>query len=138
MEPLGLKRGAAPSEVAACGSQKVGYKLFKRLFVATVTATMFYTSAHAAQCRGPIGAVAIHDDGRLLVRQGTVNSPIWALCNVSSSQGYAVSVATCKSWQAILMAAQKTGATVDLYTNSSPCNLVDWGTADVYYIEDRG
>ena len=99
---------------------------------------MFCTSARAAQCHGPIASVALHDDGRLSVRQGTLNSPMWILCNVNNSQGYVATVTTCKSWQALLMAAQKTGATVYLYTNSTPCNHTSWGTADVYYLEDRG
>lgn len=116
----------------------IGYKLFKRLFIATVTATMFCTSARAAICEGPIAAVAVHDDGRLLVRQGALNSPIWSICNIDNSTGYATKVASCKGWLAILMAAQKAGTTVQLYTRSSACNLADWGTADVYYIEDRG
>lgn len=137
-EPRELKHGATQSEVAARGSQKVGYKLFKRLFVATVTATMFCTSARAAICQGPIAAVGVHDDGQLLVRQGTLNSPIWMICSLDNSTGYEANVATCKSWLAILMSAQKTGTTVHLYTRSSACNLNDWGTADVYFIEDRG
>lgn len=137
-QPLGPTPEETPSEVAARSSQKVGYASFKGLLVATVTAMMFCTSARAAQCEGPIAAVAMHDDGRLLVRQGTLNSPIWSICNVNNSQGYAASVATCRSWQAILMAAQKAGSTVQLYTSSTACNLGDWGNADVYYLEDRG
>lgn len=113
---------------------------FAAQFVATVTAMMFCTSARAAICEGPIAAVAVSSDGRLYVRQGAgVNSsPVWVLCNIHNSTGYEANVTTCKSWQAILMSAHKTGTKVQIYTRSTACNLADWGTADVYYLEDRG
>ena len=138
IEAQRCKTSLSATEPRGLTQSEVTHKLFKRLFVATVAATMFGTSAHAAQCQGPIAAVAMHDDGRIFVRQGTLNSPIWSICNVNNSQGYVASVTTCKSWLAILMAAQKAGATVQLYTNSTPCNLGDWGNADVFFLEDRG
>jgi len=113
------------------------YKFLTRMFVATVTATMFCTSARAA-CEGPIAAVAVHDGGLVLVRQGTLNSPIWDICSINSDTSHEADAATCKSWLAILMSAQKTGSTVHLYMRTTACSLHDWGTADVYYIEDRG
>jgi hypothetical protein len=137
-EPGGLKHCATQSEVAAGDSRKVGSKLFKMLFMATLTATMFCTSARAAICEGPIAAVALWADGRLHVRQGTLNSPIWSICNVNNSTGYEASVVACKSWLAILMSAQKTGTTLQIYTRSTACDLADWHIADVYYLEDRG
>jgi hypothetical protein len=121
------------------GFQEVGERLFEKA-VYVLTATMFCTSARAAICEGPIGAVGLWSDGRVFVRQGTagVNSPIWEICNINNSAGYEPNVLTCKSWLAILMSAQKTRTTVQLYTRSSACTLGDWGFADVYYLEDRG
>jgi hypothetical protein len=129
-EPGLLEHGATES--------KVGYGFLKRLFMATVAATMFCTSAGAAICEGRIAAVGVHDDGLLLVRQGTLNSPIWVICSIHDGTGYEVNVATCKGWLAMLISAHKTGTTVHLYTRSTACNLHDWGTADMYFIEDRG
>ncbi len=139
-EPGTLEHGATQPEFASRGSRKVGHASFKSLFIAAVTATMFCTSARAAICEGPIGAVAVWADGRVYVRQGTagLNSPIWEICNINNSTGYEPNVTSCKSWLAILMSAQRTGATVQIYTRSTACNLLDWGRADVYYIEDRG
>lgn len=117
-----------------------GSKLSKMLLMATLAATMFCTSARAAICEGPIAAVAVSSDGRLYVRQGASvhNSPVWVICNINNSAGYEANLTTCKSWQAILMTAHKTGTTVQIYTRSTACNHADWGTADVYYLEDRG
>ena len=89
-EPGALEHGATQPEFASRGSWKVGHASFKSLFIAAVTATMFCTSARAAICEGPIGAVAVWADGRVFVRQGTagLNSPIWEICNINSSTGY--------------------------------------------------
>ncbi|WP_161812298.1 hypothetical protein [Steroidobacter agaridevorans] len=135
---IGTKHASTQSEVAACSSKNIGHSLFKGLFMATVAATMFCTNARAAVCEGPIAAVGVHDEGQLVVRQGTLDSPIWEICNIDDSAGYEANVATCKGWLAMLISAQKAGATVHLYTRSTACNLADWGIADVYFIEDRG
>ena len=116
----------------------LSYKLLRNMVVATAAAAMFCASARAAVCQGPIAAVGVHDDGQLVVRQGTPSSPIWEICSIDNSTGYEANVATCKGWLAILISAQKTGSTVHLYTRSSACDLQDWGVADVYFLEDRG
>lgn len=139
-QPGKVEHGPTQSDFAARGSKMVGHQLLRILVMASLAATMFSTSARAAICEGPVAAVAVAADGRLWVRQGAgANSaPIWVICNIHNSSGYEANVTACKSWQAILMSAHKTGSTVQIYTRSSACNLPDWGTADVYHLEDRG
>jgi hypothetical protein len=116
--------------------------MLKNLFVATVMMTLLCSNARAAMCDGIITSVAVQNDGSLLVRQA--NAGHWRICNVSlddgTYEGVATRAATCRSWQALLMAAQKAGTTVRIYMQNpaQTCTLADWETASVYFVEDLG
>lgn len=139
-EPCGLQYIARLGRNCFQSTSGERASMFKRLFMATVTATLFWTSARADMCDGPVASVAVQSDGGLHIRQA--NRGHWLLCNVTANGvygGVTVTAAACKSWQGILMSAQKTGTTLRLYTQSSACSsLGDWVTADVYFLEDLG
>ncbi|MBM0106559.1 hypothetical protein JM946_17660 [Steroidobacter sp. S1-65] len=115
--------------------------MFKNMLVATTMTTLLCSNAGAAICDGIITSVAVQNDGSLHVRQA--NGGHWVLCNVHQEgvfQGVTTKAAACRSWQAILMAAQKAGTTVRLYMQdpNQTCSLADWSTASVYFVEDLG
>lgn len=96
-------------------------------------------------CTGAINTVAADNWGQLFVRHG--GRGYWFLCNVQADGafgGVQISAATCRSWQAILMAAQKTGSPVQLHIQSASTNAADCGTQGnwvspgVYFVEDYG
>jgi hypothetical protein len=112
----------------------------KKLFVTTAILALLCTDARAEICNGPITSVAVQNDGTLLVR--SAGRPHWALCNINlvgTYGGEEMQPTVCRGWQALLMAAQKAGTTVSLYTRSRACSdILDWQQAGVYYIEDIG
>ena|SRR5690349_2598156 len=114
--------------------------MIMKLIVATAVALSFCASARADICNGPITAVAVQNDGQLIIRHA--NKGHWLLCNVEANGTYetaAVSSTTCRNWLAVLIAAHKAGTQVSLYTKGLLCKDVgDWQTPGVYYIEDMG
>lgn len=114
--------------------------MFKNLFVATAMATLLCTNARADMCDGPVTALATQNDGSLYIRHSGRGN--WLLCSVTLDGAYggiSVTAAACRSWQAILMAAQKAGTTVRLYTQGTTCSLLgSWVPASVYFVEDLG
>jgi hypothetical protein len=69
-------------------------------------------------CNGTVVSFGIYHDGGVLVNIGY--GPWW-LCNTATSatyNGITTDPETCKSWQAQLIAAQRTGTAVGLFVTS--------------------
>lgn len=114
--------------------------MVRNFLVAAVMTLSVCTTVRADMCDGLITSVAVQKDGSLYVR--SANRGHWLLCSVKQAGTYGgeiVEAESCRSWQAILMAAQKSGTTVRLYTQTATCSsLGDWVQAGVYFVEDLG
>jgi hypothetical protein len=104
-------------------------------------------AAHADfSCSGSPESVAVGNTGSLAV---DIGPGIWTLCDLDADgvfTGVAVTMATCKSWQALAMAAMASSSHLYIYiksatvsgTNPAECASVGtWVTPGAYFLDSR-